>query len=386
MTQIANIPARCVFTAFITSAMVACGGGGGGGGTTTPPPVTTPPPPTDPFGAIGTLEEEQDRLFESIGVGIIAPAYETMATESQTLKTAIDDYCDDTVNGDLAATQEIWRDAMIAWQNASIVRFGPVEENNRRLRIQFFPDSNNAVVNNVTSVLNGGSPITEPLVASSPVGAQGLPALEYLLFDLGGLDDATNGPRRCELATAIAANFQTIAEELAAAWDPAGQLLADFTSASGTYMDRNEVLTDILESLAQDTEFVADEKVTRPQQTGANTTESFRSEQSLANLIANTAAIRAFLDRGNADTDYGFRDYLTRAHDSGAIADQLDQQLAAAESGLAVLSASLEDILLGAETGDIDVVRTSLQDLADSFVDSAIAADVNLGFNNQDGD
>ncbi|MEO0576988.1 MAG: hypothetical protein AAF004_16140, partial [Pseudomonadota bacterium] len=75
-----------------------------------------------------------------------------------------------------------------------------------------------------------------------------------------------------------------------------------------------------------------------------------------------------------------------RAHDSGAIADQLDQQLGDAEAGLAALTATLEAILLGTENGDIDTIRTGLQDLADSFVDAAIAADVNLGFNNQDGD
>ncbi|MEO0576314.1 MAG: imelysin family protein, partial [Pseudomonadota bacterium] len=344
-------------TGLVSLALFLFACGGGGGGSNNPPPVTTPPPSSDPLGAVGTVAEEQDRLFESIGLGVIAPSYEAMASESLGFKTAIESYCADPASGDLIAVQQSWRDAMLSWQRASIVRFGPVEENNRRLRIQFFPDSNNAVLNNVTAVLNGSAAIDEALIASSPVGAQGLPALEYLLFDLGGIDDPDAGPRRCDLAVAVAANYNTMANELSTAWDPAGQLLADFTSASGVYMDRNEVLTDILESLAQDTEFVADEKVTRPQQTGAMTTESFRAEHSVENLMANVNAIRAFLDRGTADTDYGFRDYLDRAHDSGAIADQLDQQLGDAEAGLAALTATLEAILLGTENGDIDTIR-----------------------------
>ncbi|MEM7611997.1 MAG: imelysin family protein [Pseudomonadota bacterium] len=371
----------CNITIVAACALVACGGGGGG---SSPAPVA--PAPTDPLGTIGTIAQEQERFFEALALNVVSPAYASMATSADALKTSLMNYCASPSAGDLAALQSSWRDAMRDWQSATIVRFGPVEENNRRLRIQFFPDQNDAVLNNVTALLSGSQVIDEAIVANSPVGAQGLPAIEYLLFDLGGLDDTTNGPRRCELAVSIASNYATMATELSTAWDASGQLVADFVNGSGVFMDRTEVLTAILESLAQETEFVADEKVTRPQQTGAMTTESFRSENSVDNLVANSAAIRAFLDIGSATTDYGFRDYLRRAHDSQAIADQLDAQLGAAEAGLAALNASLESILLGTETGDIDTVRTSLQDLADSFIDAAVAADVNLGFNNQDGD
>ncbi|MEM9322795.1 MAG: imelysin family protein [Pseudomonadota bacterium] len=374
----------------LAGALAACGGGGGGGG-------SAPPPTgggggggggggsTDPLGPIQSVEQEQDRLFESLGLGVIEPGYDAMAVDSEALKAAMADYCA-APTADLSAVQDAWRAAMLSWNRISIVRFGPVEADNRRLRIQFFPDPNDAVLNNVSSLLNGTQTITEAVVAGSPVGAQGLPAIEYLLFDLGGLDDATDGPRRCELAVAVTENYDTMADELATAWDGSGQLMADFTSASGQFMDRAEVLTAVLESLAQDVEFVADEKVTRPQQTGPLTTESFRSEHSVENLIANTEAIRAWLDRGPADTDYGFRDYLVRAHDSEAISNQLNAELADAEAGLVALNDSLESILMGTGTGDIDIIRTSLQDLADVFIDAAVAADVNLGFSNQDGD
>ncbi|MEM7278938.1 MAG: imelysin family protein, partial [Pseudomonadota bacterium] len=349
------------------------------------PPVVTPPP-TDPLGPVGTLQEEQDRLFESIGMNAIVPGYDNMMTQMAGLQSASTTYCADTSTGDFALVQQAWRDAMSAWQAIEIVRFGPIEEGSRRLRIQFFPDANNAVLNNVSQVLAGGQVITEALIAGSPVGTQGLPAVEYLLFDLGGLDDATNGPRRCELLIAVSQNLSTMANELATEWSMGGQLLADFTSASGVFADREEVLTNILESLAVEAEFVADEKLTRPIATGATTTESFRSEFSVESLMTNTAAIRSFLDIGTATTDYGMRDYLVRAHNADAISGQLDTQLASAENGLAALTASLEAILLGTASGDVDVVRVAMQDLADSFVDAAVAADVNLGFNNQDGD
>ena len=375
-----------LFCAALLLGLSACGGGGGGGGNASPPPPPPPPVNNDPLGPVGTLAEEQDRLFESIGLNVIVPAYASLVDDMTALEDRATAYCANPTAGDLSALQDDWRAAMLAWQSTGIVRFGPVEESNRRLRIQFFPDANDAVVNNVTQILNAAQAIDEALVAGSAVGTQGLPALEYLRLTLGGLDDPVDGPRRCELTVAVSQNLSTMADELGDAWSMSGQLLADFTSASGVFTDRTEVLTEILESLAIESEFVADEKITRPIAVGATSTESSRSDHSRENLVANVAAIRAFLDVGAADTDYGLRDYLRRAHDADAISAQLDTQLAAAESGLDALTASLEDIILGQASGDIDSVRVAMQDLADSFIDAAIAADVNLGFNNQDGD
>jgi len=378
--------ATVTIAAFASLAVGGCGGGGGGGGAPNPPVNNPPPPPSDPLGPVGSLAEEQDRLFESIGLNVIQPGYAALTVDITALESGAATYCSDPGASNVADLEEAWRSAMLAWQSIAIVRFGPVEESNRRLRIQFFPDPNDAVVNNVSQILNGSQTIDEALVAASPVGAQGLPALEYLIFDLGGLDDPVDGPRRCELAVAIGQNLATMGEELATAWSMSGQLLADFTSAGGTFTDRTDVLTEILESLAVESEFVADEKLTRPIQVGASAAESFRAEHSRENLIANVDTIRTLLDVGTADTAYGLRDYLARAHSADAISAQLDSQLSTAEEGLAALNASLEGIILGTDSGDIDSVRAAMQDLADSFIDAAIAADVNLGFNNQDGD
>ncbi|MEM8682939.1 MAG: imelysin family protein [Pseudomonadota bacterium] len=363
--------------------LAACGGGGGG---SSPPPPAPPPPPADPLGAVGTLAEEQDRLFQSIGVDIIAAAYAGMQSEMANLEADVDSYCASPATNSLDDVLNRWRSAMSSWQSAEVVRFGPVEEDNRRLRIQFFPDNNDAVENNVTQILNGTQAIDEALIAGSAVGAQGLPALEYVLFTVGGLDDPTNGPRRCEFVVAVASNLSTMSDQLASAWDVSGQLLADFTSASGDFADRTEVLTAILESLAVESEFVADEKLTRPINVGAPAAESFRSEHSLENLQANLASLRLWLTAGESDTDYGVIDYLRRAHDAANIGNQLDSQLGDAEQNLDSLNASFESVLLGTATGDPNPARVAMQDLADSFIDAAVAADVSLGFNNQDGD
>ncbi|MEM6512932.1 MAG: imelysin family protein [Pseudomonadota bacterium] len=377
-----------IATLFALSLLTACGGGGGGGGggTTAPPPP--PPPPADPLGAVGSLAEEQARLFEAIGLELVVPRYAAMQTEMAALETDVTSFCADVAAGSFSDLQNSWRTAMLSWQNAEIIRFGTVEDEiaRYRFRISFFPDNNDAVLSNVSSILNGTQTIDENLIANSPVGTQGLPALEYLFFDLGGLDDPNNGARRCELAVAISQNLATMAEEIATAWAQSGQQLADFVSASGSFTDNETVLTFILESLALQAEFVADEKLTFPINNGVMSAESYRSEHSLENLEQNLVAIEAWLITGTADTDYGLVDYLERAHASGDISRQLESQLATALDNVTSTTSTFESILLGTGTGDLNPARSAMQDLADSFVDAAVAADVQLGFNNQDGD
>ena len=113
-------------TAIVSLSLSACGGGGGGGGGGPSSPPPPPPPPADPLGPVGTVAEEQDRLFESVGMNIIVPGYAAMATSMTALETGAGAYCADPVNGDLSAFQNDWRAAMtsssverMAWRLAS---------------------------------------------------------------------------------------------------------------------------------------------------------------------------------------------------------------------------------------------------------------------------
>ncbi|MEM9208476.1 MAG: imelysin family protein, partial [Pseudomonadota bacterium] len=323
------------------------------------------------------------------GEDIIVPAYATLQTEAAELETAIGEYCAKVAGGDLSAVQTSWQEAMLAWQRAEIVWFGPIEPVRDRLQSFQLTEDNDDVVPNLNTVLNGTQPITEAFIAGRPVGAQGFPALEYLLFELQGFDDPTAGVRRCETAVAVSQNVATITEGLASDWGAAGQLLADFTSGSGSFADNTEVLTEVLNSIAVETEFVADAKLLTPLNAPGNNetfTESFRSQLSLQSLRANTATIRLWLEGGSADTDYGILDYLRRAPDADAIATQLEDQLEDAEMNLTAQSETLETILAGANPDAVRPANDAFQLLANTFLDAAVAADVTIAFTNRDGD
>lgn len=370
--------------------LAACGGGGGSGGGSTPapaPPPPPPPPPADPLGAVGTVQEEQLRLFRTLADDVLGPDYQTFAAASSDLSTTMDSYCDAPDTFDLDTVRERWVGAMDAWQRLQFLRDGPVEEDNRRLRVQWYWDRKDALLRGVEELLGGSGDITEARVRSSNVGVQGLPALEYLLYaDEAPLAEAAAHPRRCQLATAIAANLRTLASEIGEPWAADGAVREDFANASGRYTDGNAVLVVILEALNVQSETIADDKIRKPVAQGnVETLESPWARRSKDNVITNLAAFRAVFD-DDAEDVYRLRDYLRRAHDGETVGDEIASAFDDAEQRLAALDASFEDVVGGLASGDIDGIGAVFQRLERLAREAANAAEVNLGFNNEDGD
>lgn len=372
---------------------------------TTPPPTTTdpeepvdpvvepadpclPPSPPDarpPLPAIGTLEEEQSRFFKAVGEELIAPGYASFAATTQALATAASDYCGSAGNADDAPLRAAWQCAMTAWQRAQHFRTGPVEEDNRRLRIQFYPDGNRAVVRNLDGLLDRTDTITEAVVRNTAAGAQGFPALERLIF----ADALGPGSRRCQAAVAIAANLRTMAAEIATPWQDGGPLLSAFENGTDPFLDRNDVLVAVLEAIAVQGEFVADQKIRRALRAeDASLLESPFAGHSKENIAANVDAVAALVDSDQAGA-YRLRHYLLRAHDERNVGDQLAAAAAQAQARIAAVAGSFETAVGQPSSADGERLQGLFEDfqrLSALGEEAAIAAGVNLGFNSEDGD
>ena len=380
---------------------------------TEPPPETNTPPgptgpqgptePPDPGGAADfcgpppkpatpaslppatTPEQEQLRFFAAVGEELIAPGHAIFAGATDALATAAGGYCAAPSDREIAALRKAWRCAMVAWQRVQHLRAGPVEENYRRLRIQFFPDGNGAVERNLRGLLDGTEPITEASVRNAPAGAQGFPALEQLIF---GSDALTPGSRRCEATTAIAANVRTIAEEVAASWAEGGPTFQSFVSGGEPFLSQDDVLIAILEAVAVQSEFVADQKIRDALRTSdAGVLESPLAAYSKDNVAANVAALADLIDDERPGA-YRLRDYLRRAHGDQAVGDQLASVAASMQQRIAAMAGGFEDIVASqsADLAQLQGLFEDLQQLSDLAVDASVVAGVNLGFNSEDGD
>lgn len=343
----------------------------------------------NPLGPVGSKEAEQRRLFDAIGRDVIAPAYAQMRACAQQLETTVQAHCA-APTADQSALESTWRGLMRAWQRVQHIAVGPIEDANRRFRMQFYPDNNDAVERGVDNALKGSEPLTQAAIANQSVGVQGLPALEYLLFSIGGLNDAVAGPRRCELAGAIATNVKVLSAEVSGPWQDGGAFIDDFTNARGDFIEADDVLVAILESLGIQSEFIADRKLkpALPSYRNVPGLESPYAEHSAANIAANLAAFRRLFDASAAEA-YRLRDYLERAHEAEAVTALIAEQLQAAEAALLAIGEdgrSLEQVVNDQASPDVEALYDAFQKLADLTVEAAVAAGVELGFNFQDGD
>lgn len=163
-------------------------------------------------------------------------------------------------------------------------------------------------------------------------------------------------------------------------------MLEAFVNGAEPFLDRNDVLVAILESIAVQAEFIADRKIAPALRGGdAEVLESPLAAHSRENVAANLSALADLIDNGH-DGVYRLRDYLQRAHNEVSVGDQLASVVAQAQGREAALTASFERIVTGQASGDIESIRVDFQKLSALGQDAAVAAGVNLGFNSEDGD
>jgi predicted lipoprotein len=195
------------------------------------------------------------QILTQLGEVVIPGMYAALQAELGVLEEDAKRFCAAPDTTGLESLRASWRQVMAAWARARVITFGPIEEENRRLRIQFWPDGNANVPRAVAQLLEVETPITAELLARRPAPAQGLSAMEYLLFDpaenpLAAFQAAGTGPRRCALATAIAANLESVVHETITAWDRAGGGWVDQLVLAGrgstTFVKRGDAIDEIV--------------------------------------------------------------------------------------------------------------------------------------------
>lgn len=368
--------------------LLACSGGGDS--------EIKGPDFVDPFNKV----DEQVALLTYIGNEFMLPSYDAFNQQTVSFIEQADQFCNkqNLTNTDLVPIRADWRLLMDAWQRIQIMRFGPITNSNYIFRIQFFPDSNDAVPNNVNSVLANNPSITEAILANSSVGAQGIPALEYLMFG----DDAQiiqtfttdiDAAKRCQLVTSIAANLNTIANDLVNRWATTGEdFINDFI---GTHVANTSdtslidaMISDVVNTMVEQAQFLVLSKL-RPAQADMipgtiDAAESWRSLHSLQNLVIN---IQAFSDLYGAD-DVAFSRFLNRVVQADILDDNMRERINNMLNQLTAITLPLSEAI-GDEAQRVMVESFIVE--VESFVaklegDFAAGMEATIGFNGNDGD
>jgi predicted lipoprotein len=115
----------------------------------------------------------------------IIPAYQALEQAAGKLQEGLDSLCKAPDPEALEDARRRFADLAAAWARIQYVSFGPVDEDQRAFRIEYWPDKRNIVGRQLAGVLKEENEAAlEPQhFATTTVGVQGLPALDRLLFE-----------------------------------------------------------------------------------------------------------------------------------------------------------------------------------------------------------
>lgn len=303
----------------------------------------------------------------------------------------------------------IWGDAMSSWQRVQWVQFGPIKAESREWALQFWPDKRNLVGKKINALIKDGKVITEASLSHSGVVAQGLSAMEYLLFDKASQKLSNNAPYNdltsfqvCMSSIAVSKAIYKTSKALLDGWiEYDNNSFSDVKSTSerSKTVDAQQILSIIVNNIVVMADVMAERKIGSPfyvndTSVGNNERikksnpfflESWRSGRSRLNLKINIGALQELLLRG------GLKDFL-EGKGEGDFAVTLEIQIAKILS-IVTLEESQPSYFKQLSIDKL-VAINKIKPLHKEFnvlqkmiaVDLTKALNVQLGFNANDGD
>jgi predicted lipoprotein len=237
-------------------------------------------------------EPDYRGINTNIAKKMVIPAYTRLAkaasVQSSIWKEACKSYDADT----LTSLQQAFHGVADAWANVFHWNFGPITHLLGRDRFYHWPERRNAISKSLGRLL--AKPDNETLkpnnFAQISVAAQGLPAMERLLFDQAA---NLNKPWNCKVGTAIAANLETIATSTMKEWSEEVYPLIERGEEHPIYFDGpkltlNQIFTELLTGFT----IIRDQKIlpvlgSSAKKAKPNLVEGRRSGRFNQNLILN---------------------------------------------------------------------------------------------------
>ena len=217
------------------------------------------------FCALPAFAQEADTIAPDIGELVATrfarPAIDAFEDSATAQVAAIAALCAAPGDRALEEARAAFRSLVPAWGKVSVLRFGPLQAENRFERLFFWPDPRGVILRQVQGLLaeEDASAADTAALAGKSVAVQGLPALEFLLVG-GGSDDLASGAAfRCAYAGAVAANVAAVAGSLREGWAEGTAFHASFTAPAADrdpYRSTAEVAGEVVKALSTALQFV----------------------------------------------------------------------------------------------------------------------------------
>jgi len=261
---------------------------------------------------------DQLALLTNIGTNIIAPSYQTFATEAATLNSDALAFTANPTTSNLTTLRNQLQQIWLTWQTAGIFEFGPAATEELRSYMDNFPAF---TVRMDTAIVTG----TYDLTTETYSYTRGFPALDYLLYGIGATasdivnqytTDA-NATNRKQYLKDVTALILLKANTVNDAWKATGgNYLGTFVGTEG--VANGKPLSDLVNQLNQGYEQFKNNKLMMPISAITSyipllpqNVEAYYSRTSLDLAIeAVTAVKNVFLGYTNGADNIGLDDYL----------------------------------------------------------------------------
>lgn len=322
----------------------------------------------------------------SLADRFVIPGYTGLSEKMSALSTVTRHYCAAPSDDNLQKTRRAYADAMTAWQHIRIIVFGPITENARAARIQFWPDKRGTAARQIRrAVVRQDQTLLRPGgLAGKSVALQSLSAYEHLLTT------SPDKPFSCGLMEAISDFQTTIARALLQEWkSPDGFRDTVLSAGKGNRQFTNTASPAALylKSIAVMLDIVIRQKLEAPLGKDINhasprSAENWRTGMSRQNIATNLDAIAEMFE-----TPSGFSAALSNKNGK-ALGDAIVRLLRNAAAKTRKLPLPLSDAV--ADSAVRPVVEEIAQDLKNIriLIRESVVNTLNLpiGFNSLDGD
>jgi uncharacterized protein len=239
------------------------------------------------------LANAQTATISDIVDAHILPRFQTLADTSAHLATTAQNDCAVTSQ----SLQTAYTQAFDAWIDASHLRFGPTEVDDRAFALAFWPDSRGATPRSLTALLTDQDPViaSPEDYAAVSIAARGFYAMEFLMYD-DELADMGNADDHCTLIQTVTTDIATTSAAILDGWQT--DYAARFRSpdVSGIYRTGEEVLQELFKALTTGLQFTTETRLGRPlgtfERPRPTRAEAWRSGRSIRHVEHSLAALK----------------------------------------------------------------------------------------------
>lgn len=343
---------------------------------------------------------DRNEMLANIADNAILPYHLSFIEQTENLKTETENFSNNPSLNSLANVQEAWKSAVQVWRICELFNLGPIQSSYVHNKIDESPSNTTFIDNHIY----GSGILDESYIENIGSNAKGIPALEYLLFNLENgnqtvIDSFTisnYSSRRMEYTIALSQNLHSKAIKLHNIWAAEGDnYYTEFIQSEGS--DLGSSISMLANQMVTLIERVVQTKLGKPLGKASNMqghpelVEALASGQSLQNIKDNLRSLElAFSGITTANVDgLGLDDYLDALkakHDEETLPIAVKHQFELSYSALE----EINEPLAVAVINDYQTVDNAYNELRNLLillkVDVANNLAVTITFNDNDGD